>query len=207
MTGGFSFGDLKKGKKDKVVEFDSGSTGNTVTVVPTEHSPRGVSKDLLQHAPAKSRANWKKKYEDLEEFMNKSNKDFTKALETNKKAYEKLQAAFALSNENNSELQAEISATKKACDLLVNSTAELNDEVTMLRLQEEQMKKAIDILTIQAEKFKFRPHQYSEIARLLICMRVRGNRSQKEQVLKIVGSTAIEDVRDHIFKLLEAPYE
>lgn len=103
-----------------------------------------------------------------------------------KKMYENLQAAFALSNENNSGLQ---------------------EEIGMLRQQEAAQKKAIDILTLQAEQFKFRPHQYSEIARLLICMRVRGNKSQKEQVLKIVGSTAIEDVRDHIFKLLEAPYQ
>lgn len=127
-----------------------------------------------------------------------------------KKMYKDLQIAFAQTNEHNDRLQAELSELETWADAVKKEETqmhELQDEVYMLRQQESMSKRALDELTQEIERYKFRPGQYSEIARILICMRVRGNKSQKEQILKIVGSTAIEDVRDHIFNLLEAPYQ
>ena len=120
-------------------------------------------------------------------------KDWKKEHRSLRKEYDNLSLALTEVNTEYTELE--------------EKAIELKDENVMLREQEAMSKQALDKLTQEIENYKFRPGQYSEIARILICMRVRGNKSQKEQIKKIVGSTAIEDVRDHIFKLLEAPYQ
>ena len=217
MNKGFSFADLKKSKKEKTIEFGNGST---ITTTPTKDPVRGYSKDII-HTPA----NWKEKHRILKRGTKLTIANLEKGLEVGKKAYEETKKELeswvksaGVRNKHMDEMAREIAKRKKDHDDLeefmnksnkdfTKALAVLNDDNVMLRQQEDMSKKAMDILTQEVERFKFRPHQYSEIARLLICMRVRGNRSQKEQVLKIVGSTAIEDVREHIFKLLEAPYE
>ena len=234
MNKGFSFADLKNSKKGKTIEFEG---GNTITTTPTKDPVRGVSKDIFhapanwkeKHRILKKRTDLtitnlekgldigKKAYEEIKKELeswvksagvrNKHMDEMAREIAKQKKDYKKLQAAFVLSNENNDELRRVAESFIAKEYELVKENGDLKEELDTLRQQETMSKQALDLMSKEVERFKFRPHQYSEIARLLICMRVRGNRSQKEQVLKIVGSTAIEDVREHIFKLLEAPYE
>ncbi len=152
--------------------------------------------------PNRSRTDWKKKYEQLEssheQLKNAAEikiKTMEKGLGVGKKAYDKLQEEFF-------DLKTWADAVKKE----ETQMYELKDEIHRLKVQDAMSKKAIDRLTLEAEKYKFRPQQFSEIAQLLVSMRVRGNRAQKDAVINIVGTTDIVEVRKYIFKLLEAPY-
>jgi len=138
----------------------------------------------------------KEKYEQLKAASETKIRSMNKGLEVGKKAYDKLQEEFF-------DLKTWADAVKKE----EKENYELKDEIHRLTVQDNMSKKVIDKLTLEAERYKFRPQQYSEIAQLLISMRVRGGRVQKETVMGIVGSTDIKDVRAYIFKLLEAPYK
>ncbi len=185
--------------------------------------------------PSKPLVDWERKYESEKKLREDveaiSAEKGEKLMETSKK-YEKLQSAFALSNESNEELredseqlreQLESSWAANAAmetDLLADREnfkdltkkaksiiKERGDTIGMLRQQEAMSKQAIDRLTLEVERYKFRPHQYSEIAQILVSMRVRGNPAQKAAVERIVGTTDITAVRKYIFDLLEAPYQ
>jgi len=138
--------------------------------------------------PTRNRTDWKKKYEQLKD--------------TAEKELRALRKSHAETFNELTELKTWAEAVKK------NETQmhELQDEIHRLKVQDAMSKKVIDKLTLEAEKYKFKPESYSKIAQLLVSMRVRGNRAQKETVINIVGSTDIVEVRKYIFDLLEAPY-
>ena len=183
--GGLDFGALRKDRSGTDVA-QRAPAGTATVSEPVEK-------------PTRNRTGYTKLKEKYEQLLNQSEikiRSLSKGLGIGKKAYDKLQEEFF-------ELKTWADAVKKE----EKETYELKDEIHRLKVQDAMSKKAIDKLTLEAEKFKFRPQQYSELSQLLISMRVRGNRAQKQTVIDIVGTTDIVEVRKYIFNLLEAPYK
>ena len=128
--------------------------------------------------------------------------DYKKKYEQEKSSREQLQKVNTMIQDELNELKTWADAVKKE----EKESYELRDEIHRLRVQNNMDKKALNQLALEHERYKFRPQQYSEIAQLLVSMRVRGNAAQKQAVINIVGTTDIVEVRKYIFKLLEEPY-
>ena len=121
----------------------------------------------------------------------------TKATTRKRKDYKKLYEGT----------RAELKKLEAEFQKRIAETENIQDQIDMLREQEKMSKKAMNLMSLEVERYKFRPHQYSKIAQILNCLHVNFNPRQKQALENHIGSSSIIDARKAIFELLEAPYD
>ena len=193
MSKGLDFGALRKKSKGETDVDQTSSTGTAAVSEPIKK-------------PTRNRMDWKKKYEETQKELDswvKSAGERSRHMDEMAKELGALRKSHAKTFNELTELKTWADAVKKE----EKEAYELSDEIHRLKVQDNMSKKVIDKLTKDAQKYQFRPQQYSKIINILNCLQINTNKRQRERLIELIGvGNSIYAVRDAIIGLLEAPY-